>query len=166
VTFTDPATSTDTRHARDAIGLRLIIGLKLAKALIELPLGISLLIFASAGLRELTMIAEQIRHHTTEAWSIVLAERLIHVSTARNLVVVAVASIADALMAMFEGWALHRRYLWSRWLVVGTTSSFIPLEGFALVRHPSAVRAVLLLLNALIVVYLLIRKSAFVRVSS
>jgi uncharacterized membrane protein (DUF2068 family) len=68
------------------------------------------------------------------------------------VLVVAVAVIVDGTVTLVEGWALHGRYRWSRWLVVATTSSLLPIEVVTLVRHPSAGRVMLVLVNALIVV--------------
>jgi uncharacterized membrane protein (DUF2068 family) len=45
--------------------------------------------------------------------------------------------------------------------VVATTSSLLPIEVVTLVRHPSAGRVMLVLVNALIVVYLIQRRAAF-----
>jgi len=150
------------RHQWDGPGLRLIIAFKFLKALIEMLLGVSLLLFVSAGFaQDWTRSAAEIRHHATEAWSIALAERLIHASTVRNLLVVAVALIADATASGIEGWALQRRYRWSGWLVVGTTSSFLPFEAVAFLRHPSLSRIAFLLVNALIVAYLVRRRRLF-----
>lgn len=144
-----------------AIGLRLIIGYKLVKATIELLLGASFLLLGSVGLsEELTAVAHVIRYHATEAWSVALAERLILASTAQNVFVVAVAVIADGAVTLVEGWALHRGYRWSRWLVVCATSLFLPFEIVTLARHPSTGRVMLLLVNALIVIYLLWRRVA------
>jgi uncharacterized membrane protein (DUF2068 family) len=154
--------SVGTLQRSNAVGLRLIIGYKVVKAMAELLAGASFLILGSVGLAErLTYVAQAIRHHVTEAWSISLAERLIDVSTAHHVFVVAVAVIFDGTVTLIEGWALHCRYRWSRWLVVGTTSLLLPFEAVTLTRHPSAGRVVLLLVNALIVAYLIRRRDAF-----
>lgn len=139
-------------------GLRLIIGYKLAKAAAEFLGGASIFVLGSVGFaQKLAFTAQAIRRHATEAWSIALAERLLDASTAHNVFVVAMALVADAVITAIEGWALHRRYAWSRWLVVGTTASLLPFEVIALVRHPNAGRALVLLVNLLIVGYLLRR---------
>jgi uncharacterized membrane protein (DUF2068 family) len=150
------------RQRSSELGLRLIIGYKFLKRMIELLMGASFLFLGLVGVAEkLTAIVRVIRHHATEAWSIALAERIIHASTAHNVFVVAVAIIADGTVTLLEGWALHGRYRWSRWLVVGTTFSLLPFEVVTLVRHPSAGRVTLVLTNALIVVYLIQRRAAF-----
>ena len=139
-------------------GLKLIIGYKLSKAVAELLGGASIFILGSVGLaQKLAYVAQVIRRHATEAWSIALAEQLLSASTAHNVFVVAMAMLADAVVTSIEGWALYRRYVWSRWLVVITTASLVPFEVIALVHHPHAGRAVVLVVNLLIVAYLLKR---------
>lgn len=139
----------------DALGLRLIVGYKFVKAAAELLLAVLILSLASAGLAdELRMAALNVRNHATAAWSVALARWLMNAATSRNLRVIALASLLDAAASLFEGWALHRRFGWSRWLVVFTTSSLFPFEVVAIVRHFSAGRVALMVVNALIVVYL------------
>jgi len=144
--------STSDSRRPDSIGLTLIVGYKIVKGILELIVGGMLLMLGSGGL------AEEIRRHLTEAWSVVLAERLIDASTAQHVLVIVAAVAMDGAVTLIEGWALHRRYPWSGWLVAGTTSIFLPFEVIMLIRHPSAGRALLLLLNVLIVVYLLLRR--------
>ncbi len=147
-----------TPSAPAPAGLRLIIGYKLAKAGIELLAAAAFFFFGSAvSAAKLAHAAQFIRHHVTETWSIALAEQLIDASTASHVRVVALAVLADSVVTLIEGWALQRRYVWSRWLVIGTTSSLLPFEVLALLKHPNAGRALLLLLNLLIVAYLLRR---------
>lgn len=144
----------------DGIGVRLIVGYKIAKAGAELLLGALLLTLGSASLAEgLRAVALTVRHHAAEAWSIELAERLVQVAAGRNLVV-ALALLLDGVSSLVEGWALHRRYRWSRWLIVGATSCLLPFEVVALIRHLAPGRVVLLLGNALIVAYLIQRRVA------
>jgi uncharacterized membrane protein (DUF2068 family) len=139
-------------------GLRAIIGYKLCKAAAELLGSAAIFIMGSVGLAaDLGAAAQAIRRHATEAWSIALAERLLDASTAHNIFVVAMAMLADGLVTSFEGWALYRRYVWSRWLVVATTVSLIPFEVIALVHHANSGRALVLLVNLAIVVYLIRR---------
>jgi uncharacterized membrane protein (DUF2068 family) len=137
-------------------GLRLIIGYKLAKAAAEIIAGGSFLALGSAGATKTLVHAAQIlRHHATEAWSIALAEKLLDVSTARHVLVVATAVIADGLVTAVEGWALYKGYFWSHWLVMLTTASLIPFEVISLTRHFNAGHVILLLVNVVIVLYLL-----------
>jgi len=139
-------------------GLRLIIGYKIAKASAEFVTGLVFIYLGSAGLAtEFAHVAQFIRRHFTEAWSIALAEWLTDAKTAHHVKVVALAVIADALVTLLEGWALYRRFGWSRWLVIATTASLLPFEGIAIAHHPNAAHIAVLLVNLAIVVYLLRR---------
>jgi uncharacterized membrane protein (DUF2068 family) len=143
------------RRRSVARGIELIVGYKLIKASAEVLLGVLLSSLGAAGLAEhLQVIAVNIREHATEAWSVVLAERLVHVASERNVLVAEIALVLDGGSSFVEGWALHRRYRWSGWLIVGATSCFLPVEAIALVRHFSLARLMLLLVNGLIVIYL------------
>ena len=138
-------------------GLKLIVAYKFAKALLEMFLGVLMLSGLAHKLIAVTGAAN-IRHHATEAWSITFAERLLHSPTAHSLHVIALAALLDGAVSLVEGWALHRRYGWSGWLVVGATFCLIPFECIALVRHPTSGHLALLLMNALIVIYLIRRR--------
>jgi uncharacterized membrane protein (DUF2068 family) len=114
-----------------------------------------LFVGSTALTEELNTAATIIRRHVAEAWSIALAERVIHAASARNLLVVVCALFLDGTLSSVESWALYRRYRWGRWLVVCATSILLPLEFVALIRHLSAVRLAVLLVNSLIVIYLI-----------
>ena len=138
-------------------GLSFIVGYKLVKAVAEIVLAIVLVTVAFAGgAHALREFATRIREHATAAWSIALAERLVRAATGRHLQVAALASFLDGVFSFIEGWALHRRFAWSRWLIVGATSALVPFEIVSLVHRHSAGRFVLLCLNAAIVVYLVV----------
>jgi uncharacterized membrane protein (DUF2068 family) len=139
----------------DAVGLKLIVGYKFVKAFAEGLFGGALLLFGTSHVTEgLRVGALTLQRHATAAWSLALSERLLQAATARTVLVVALAAVFDGVLSGVEGWALQRRYRWSRWLVVGTTVSLLPFEVVALVRHLSAGRVGLLVVNTLIVVYL------------
>ena len=152
-----PAVSVTAPSASANAGLRLIVAYKLVKAALEMLLGALLL---SSLARKIVAVtgAANIRHHATEAWSLTFAERLLHSPTTHSLHVIALAAILDGTVSLVEGWALHRRYSWSGWLIVGTTACLLPFEFIALVRHPTVGHLVLLVLNALIVIYLIWRR--------
>lgn len=155
---TSDARASGPNEGRNRFGERLIVGYKLAKAAVELLLCALLVCLGSAGVADgVRASAAMLRHHAVEAWSIELSERLVNVATARHVMVVALALLLDGLFSLFEGWALHRRYRFGRWLVVGATSSLLPFEIASLFRHLRPGRAALLFVNLLIVAYLLWR---------
>jgi uncharacterized membrane protein (DUF2068 family) len=137
-------------------GLRLIISYKFAKAALELIAGASFFMLGSSGATErIVHLAQALRHHATETWSIALAEALLNASTGRHVLVVALAAIADGIVSAIEGWALYHGYSWSHWLVMLTTASLLPFEIIALTRHVNAGRVTLFVVNLVIVLYLL-----------
>jgi uncharacterized membrane protein (DUF2068 family) len=97
--------------------------------------------------------AAQLRHHPA-AWSLALGDVLVRAATRRRLWTITVALIADGAVSFVEAWALIHGHWWGPWLVVVATASLLPFEVLALARHPHPVRAVVLLLNLAIVVYL------------
>ena len=70
-------------------------------------------------------------------------------------------SAGYAALFLTEGSGLLLRKRWAEWLTIIATGSFIPLEVYELIRRFTAVRLVLLLVNAAVVVFLIyrIRKS-------
>jgi uncharacterized membrane protein (DUF2068 family) len=135
-------------------GLVLIIAYKLGKAVLWLVFALVLVVAMRMGLgNRMLGFAEQLRHHSG-AWSLRLAELVVSASTRRGLWTITVALLADSLLSLIEGWALLRGHWWGPWLVVFATGSLLPFEVAALLTHPHAVRAALLLANTAIVVYL------------
>jgi uncharacterized membrane protein (DUF2068 family) len=97
--------------------------------------------------------ADNLRHHS-QAWAIELAQLLTRASTPRGLVTIVVALFADGTLTLVEGWALIYGHWWGPWLVVVATGSLLPFEVVSLARHPHVGRALILVVNVAIVVYL------------
>jgi uncharacterized membrane protein (DUF2068 family) len=134
--------------------LVLIIAYKFAKGGLWLVLALAILVAMRMGLGDrMRGLAEHLQHHA-HAWSLRLAEVVTRAATRRGLLTVTVALVADGIFSLIEGWALLHGRWWGPWLVVVATSSFLPLEIAALVRHPHAVRFALFAVNVAIVAYL------------
>ena len=82
-------------------------------------------------------------------------------ATPKNEVAVAATAFGYAFVLGMEGIGLYLRRSWARWFTIGTTSSLIPLEVYEIVREPRLLRVLVLLLNAVVVVYLWRRKEVF-----
>lgn len=145
---------------RNDVGLRLIVAYKFVKAALEVAGGVALLFFSTRVTDELRHFAIHVREHATAAWSILVAQKVLQEATSRHLVVAAVASLLDGVLTVIEGWALHTRRRWGAWLVVVTTSGFLPFEVVSLARRVTVGRVTLLLVNAGILVYLIRRESS------
>ena len=65
-----------------------------------------------------------------------------------------VGAIAYGVLELVEGVGLFRRKRWAEWLTAIATSLLIPLEIYELVRRASPLKAIGLVVNILIVLYL------------
>jgi uncharacterized membrane protein (DUF2068 family) len=72
-----------------------------------------------------------------------------------------VAAIVYGLLEALEAVGLLLRRRWAEYLVLLATLAFVPLEIAELVHHPTALKAVALLINVAIVAYLVYRKRLF-----
>ena len=139
-------------------GLKIIIAYKLGKGGLWVALGLLGAVLTHLGLGDhLLGLADHLRHHS-RAWSVWLARLLTSASTGHRLWAVVVALLADGALSLVEGWALLRGHWWGPWLVVAASGSLLPLELVELVRKPHLGRAILLLVNLVIVIYL-VRKA-------
>ncbi len=135
-------------------GLQLIVAYKVVKGGLGIAVATVLLTCAMLGIHAPFLgIASHLRHHTG-AWSLELAKLVVRASTRRGLWVVAVALLGDGIFTLIEGWALVHGSWWGPWLVVVSTSAFVPFEIASLVRRIDTVRACVLIANACIVAYL------------
>ena len=139
-------------------GVRLIVAYKALKGLLELTLGGLLLTTGSHRLADLLRDTTRISHFPlANAWGSALTAHLLTPETGHALQWLAASLLLDGVFSLFEGYALMRRFCWSHWLVVLSTASLLPLECVALLRHASALRGLVLLVNLLIVTYLVQR---------
>jgi uncharacterized membrane protein (DUF2068 family) len=86
--------------------------------------------------------------------------RLFSIST-RNLVITGVALSAYALLEGVEAVGLWRGRRWAEYLTFLATTVLVPLEVYEIVHKPTALKAITLVINLLIVVYLLVAKRLF-----
>lgn len=73
--------------------------------------------------------------------------------TLRNL---GVGTLLYALVFGTEGVGLLLWKVWAEYLTTLVTISFLPIEGYELLRHPSGVKGLVISINATIVAYLVI----------
>jgi uncharacterized membrane protein (DUF2068 family) len=70
-------------------------------------------------------------------------------------------AIAYGLLEIIEGTGLLLRRRWAEYLVLIASSAFLPVEVDELIRHPTPVKGITLVVNIAIVVYLVWRKRLF-----
>jgi uncharacterized membrane protein (DUF2068 family) len=71
-----------------------------------------------------------------------------------NLVRLAVAGLLYSLMRFIEAYGLWMGRVWAQWFALASGAAYIPLELFELIRKPTPIRFILLLVSILIVVYM------------
>lgn len=135
-------------------GVVVIIAYKFVKGSLWLVFATTILVMMRMGLGDrLLGFAAHLRLHA-HPWSLRLANLVVEASSRHALKTIVVALFADGTLTLVEGWALFHGHWWGPWLVVVATGALLPLEVVSLVRHPRVVRALLLLVNLAIVVYL------------
>jgi uncharacterized membrane protein (DUF2068 family) len=74
--------------------------------------------------------------------------------TPRRFVVVGVAACVYATLFTIEGFGLWTGTRWAEYLTIIATASLIPFELWELVRFPTVTKAIVLIVNVAIVIYL------------
>jgi uncharacterized membrane protein (DUF2068 family) len=135
--------------------VRAIVLYKLIRAGLALLASATLAVLALSGrAQSLRDVATQLREHATSGVSSELAALLVNAVAPRHFWIAVVGLALDGSVTLLEGWALRRGYNWGAWLVVVMTAALLPFELVAFVHRPHVGRALLLLGNLLVAVYL------------
>jgi len=147
--------------ARRASLLPWIVAFKAVKATLLTALGISLLLAVHRDPVDLVLqLATAVHLPLTSD----LFDRLVTLAvrtTPRKEVGAALTAFGYAILMGTEGVGLYLRRSWARWFTIGATGSLMPFEAYEIVKEPGAVRVLILLVNAALVVYLWRRKEIF-----
>jgi uncharacterized membrane protein (DUF2068 family) len=133
--------------------LRLIGAFKLVKAALLVAFAISLL--NAAWRDELREWAHAVGVDPEHRFATVLAR--LHGLDRPHRVEIGIAVLIYASLFALEGVGLVLRRLWAEYLTIVITTSFIPLEIYEMVREGTLLKAIVIALNLLAVVYLLWR---------
>lgn len=139
-----------------------IICERLVKAVILIGGGIVLLVVAAHT--NLGNLAEQAQDQLDLNAGTSLWRRLFDQTLARfggDANPIAVAAIVYGLLETVEAIGLLLRRRWAEYLVLFATVAFLPLEVEEMVRQPSVLKALALVVNIAIAVYLVWRKQLF-----
>jgi hypothetical protein len=137
-------------------GLNLIIGYKFLKAPVMLALAGALTFAPLSAIREARHVAFGLSESGGLGWRAAhwlephLTERVEHRA--------AVVAWLDGTSTLAEGLLLLTGKAWGEWIVVAGLSLLLPIEFVAVVRRPRLVRALVLVVNAAVVVYLARRR--------
>ena len=142
---------TDPRAPR-TLGIRLIITYKFVKATLMLGLALWFSLDAQAAYAS----GQRIAHELIEARPLLgrLGTWLHENLTQRLIERTALVAWLDGTTTALEGVLLFLGKPWGEWLVALSLALLLPFEGYALWHKPGVGKAILLLLNAAIIVYL------------
>src|ERR1043165_2022276 len=144
------------QHRSDFL-IRLIALFKLVKAAMLIALGVGALSMrhdhSGLGMWIHALAADPHGKYVTELIARVSA------FDARDLQRIGVGSLIYASVFVIEGVGLMMRKAWAEVMTVIITTSFVPLEIYELVEHPSWAKVLVLGFNVLVVLYLLRRPS-------
>jgi uncharacterized membrane protein (DUF2068 family) len=82
-------------------------------------------------------------------------ERIAGVSP-RTMRRLGVGTLIYAVVFCTEGVGLLLGKHWAEYMTAGVTTSFLPLEAYELIRHPSIVKGVVMAINVAVVIYLVL----------
>jgi uncharacterized membrane protein (DUF2068 family) len=139
-----------------------IIAFKVVKSLTLVALGVVLLV-TRRTIPANDLLGETARWLHVPYTSRLLQRALLNAASLTPQREALVAGTAMAYGGLFatEAVGLAMRVGWARWLTIVATSCLVPLELYELWRHPTFVRASILLVNIGVVVYLVRRKEIF-----
>jgi len=135
--------------------LRAIVLYKLARGGLSLlaALVIALLV-ARGGAGSLEALAHALREHWTTGVSGHAAAWLLQVLDVHHAWLAVAALALDGALTTLEGYALRRGQRWGYWLVVLVAAAFVPFELWSWLHTPTLGRALILLANVAVAVYL------------
>ena len=144
--------SATRKHPR---GLMLIAAFKLLKGLALLAVGIAVHMLANKNLvAEAQRWVDMFRVDPHNHYLHLLLEKLTSVD-AHKLRALSVGTFIYSALFLTEGVGLFLRKRWAEFLTVISTAGLVPLELYELFHKPTFIRALLLLINLAVVVYLI-----------
>ena len=149
-----PPASPDAPPKKRAAGLYTIIAIKLSKALLLAAAAFGLFSLMDDDLpATFDRLARAFRLNPEWQFCIELGNQLRSL-TPTNLGWLSGGALLYSLLLFVETVGLWWRGYWAVWLAIGETAFFVPIEVFDLVRHPTGVVEVILVINVCIVIYL------------
>jgi uncharacterized membrane protein (DUF2068 family) len=137
-----------------AILLRLIGGFKILKGLALIAAAVSVFHLIHKNIADVILKWAHLLHIAPGYF---LVERLVKRAqsvTERQLVVLGVVLLIYAALFLVEGTGLLMLKHWAEWMTVITTSGLIPIEVYEMIHRPSWFKAIAMLVNIVIALYL------------
>jgi uncharacterized membrane protein (DUF2068 family) len=133
-------------------GLRAIALFEVVKGAVVLAAGFGVLRMLRGDMR---LVAESVAHHLQLDPTARVIEWIAGI-TPRDIWLIVAAGSAYALLRFIEAYGLWHEKAWAEWLAVVSGGLYVPIEMRTLIHHPTWIKASVLLLNVLVVVYLIL----------
>jgi len=148
------AVSRKTTHRPHDRWILVIGGFKLLKGVLFILLGIGALKLVHRDVSDLLLRWLIDWHFDPESRFVNLLLDKAALIDAHRLRQISIAIFCYAGLDFIEGIGLVLEKTWAEYLTLILTASFLPWEFFEILRHPTWVKAVLTLVNLLVVIYL------------
>ncbi|MGA3048648.1 MAG: DUF2127 domain-containing protein [Terracidiphilus sp.] len=153
--MTESATQAPSTHPRHNKGLILIAAYKILQALLFIALGVGALHLLHKDIEdELTKLIDHLRFNPESRLVNFVLEKASNIDD-HMLRQFSAVLFGYAGLGMLEGIGLYLEKGWAEYLTLFITASFLPWEIFEVMHKLTWMRAGLLVLNALVLVYLL-----------
>jgi len=154
-TLEQPFSSRSEGIRGSATGLRIVAIFEATKGVLVLFVGLKLLSLVHHGAQNLgEEIVERFHLNLAHHHPRILSEVLTHLDNS-HLRLLAGAALAYSTVRFIEAYGLWRMRAWAEWFAILSGGIYLPLELYELIRHPSPVKAAVLLINIGIVAYLI-----------
>jgi uncharacterized membrane protein (DUF2068 family) len=131
-------------------------GFKLVKGVLLLTLAAGVLSHINADWEQtLAHVIRSFNADPDSRYFTGLMAKVGHLAPNHSLVLIGTACYG--LLFCVEGAGLLRQKRWAEYLTVIATGSFVPLEVYEIIKHVTAIKVMVLVLNVAIVVYLIVR---------
>lgn len=97
-----------------------------------------------------TRLLEHVHLNPAAKYPQIFLDAASHLQDAR-LLLLALGAAAYSTVRLVEAYGLLKERPWAEWLAAGSGGIYLPIEVFECVRHPTALRAAVLVANALVV---------------
>jgi uncharacterized membrane protein (DUF2068 family) len=138
-------------------GLAVIALFKLGKGLVLLLVGAALLRLVDPEIAAFLAPVMDLLHlhvHSRLLHSLLLT---ITALSHQNVLLMAYTSLVYAVLLFVEGFGLWLEAQWAAYMTIISTSLFLPVEFYEVIRHVTAMHVAILLINIAIVVYLVVQ---------
>ncbi len=137
-----------------ATGLRIVAIFEASKGVLVLLVGLGILSLVHQGAQNVgESIVERFHLNLARKHPRILIYAATHLDNS-HLRLLAIAALIYSIMRFIEAYGLWRMRAWAEWFAILSGGVYLPLELYELIRHPTVVKAIILVTNAGIVAYL------------